>query len=146
LVEKVTHRYEDGRFDIETRGVRRFRLQSIDEAEDYLRGEIEFFDDEQELPVSREETETLYLLTVEAAALASAATPKGLDPEDPHPSFRSASALPLDLAFKQKLLGFRSERQRLAQLTAYLQAWIEKAHIATRAKAIAGRNGSARKL
>jgi Lon protease-like protein len=146
LVEKVTHRYDDGRFDIETRGVRRFRVESVDESEDCLRAGIEFFDDEQELPVSREEAETLYLLTVEAAALASAATPRGLDPEDPHPSFRSASALPLDLAFKQKLLGSRSERQRLAQLTAYLEAWIEKAHVATKAKALAGRNGRGRKL
>jgi Lon protease-like protein len=146
LVEKVTHRYDDGRFDIETRGVRRFRIERLDEAEDYLRGDIEFFDDGQELPVSREEAESLYLLTVEAAALAGAATPKGLDPEDPHPSFRSASALPLDLAFKQKLLCSRSERQRLAQLTAYLKTWIEKAHIVNRAKAVAGRNGHAREL
>jgi uncharacterized protein len=146
LVENVTHRYEDGRFDIETRGVRRFRLQGVDESEDYLQGDIEFFDDGQELPVSREEAESLYLLTVEAAALASAPAPKGLDPEDPRPSFRSASALPLDLPFKQKLLGSRSERQRVAQLTAYLKAWIEKAHIATRAKAVAGRNGHAREL
>jgi Lon protease-like protein len=146
LVEKVTHRYEDGRFDIETRGVRRFRLQSVDEGADYLRGNIEFFDDEQDLPVSREEAETLFLLTVEAAALASAPAPKGLDPTDPYPSFRSASTLPLDLAFKQQLLNLRSERQRLAQLTAYLETWIEKAHVVTRAKAIAGRNGHAREL
>jgi Lon protease-like protein len=146
LVEKVTHRYEDGRFDIETRGVRRFRVRNLDESEEFLQGEIEFFDDEQELPVSREEAESLYLLTVEAAALAGAPAPKGLDPEDPHPSFRAAAGLPLDLAFKQKLLTSRSERQRLAQLAAYLKAWIEKAHIATKAKAVAGRNGHARKL
>jgi Lon protease-like protein len=146
LVEKVTHRYDDGRFDIETRGVRRFRVESVDESEDYLRGEIEFFDDEQELPVSREEAETLYLLTVEAAALASASTPKGLDPEDPHPSFRSAASLPLDLSFKQKLLSCRSERQRLAQLMAYLKAWIEKAHVVTKARSVAGTNGHAREL
>lgn len=146
LVERVAKRYDDGRFDIETRGVRRFRIQRLDQTEDYLQGQIEFFDDEQELPVSREEAESLYLLTVEAAALAGAAAPKGLDPEDPHPSFRSAAALPLDLAFKQQILTFRSERQRLAQLSAYLKTWIEKAHVATRAKALAGRNGHARKL
>lgn len=146
LVEDVTHRYEDGRFDVATRGVRRFRVVQLDRGEDILRAQVEFFDDEQELPVSREEAETLYLLAMEAAALAGAATPKGLNPEDPHPSFRAAATLPLDLPFKQKLLAVRSERQRLAQLTAYLEAWLEKARIATKAKAIAGRNGHARKL
>lgn len=146
LVEKVTKRYDDGRFDVETRGVRRFRVQKLDQSGDYLQGRIQFFDDEPELPVSREEAESLYLLTVEAAALAGAPAPKGLDPEDPHPSFRSASALPLDLAFKQQILTSRSERQRLAQLSAYLKTWIEKAHVATRAKALAGRNGHVRKL
>ena len=146
LVEEVTKRYEDGRFDVETRGVRRFRVHGLDQREDYLRGKIEYFDDEQELPVSREEAESLYLLTVEAAALASAQTPKGLDPEDPYPSFRSAAALPLDLAFKQQVLTCRSERQRLAQLSAYLKTWIEKAHVVTKAKALAGQNGHVRKL
>ena len=146
LVEQVTKRYEDGRFDVKTRGVRRFRVQGLDQSEDYLQGKIEYFDDEQELPVSREEAEALYLLTVEAAALASAGAPKGLDPEDPNPSFRAAACLPLDLAFKQQILAARSERQRLAQLTAYLKTWIEKAHVVTRAKALAGKNGHARKM
>ena len=146
LVEKVTKRYEDGRFDVETRGVRRFRVNGLNQSKDYLQGTIEFFDDEQELPISREEAESLYLLTVEAAALANVSAPKGLDPEDPHPSFRSAAMLPLDLAFKQQILTLRSERQRVAQLTAYLKTWIEKAHVATRAKALAGQNGHARKL
>lgn len=146
LVEKVTKRYQDGRFDVETRGVRRFRVAGLDQSEDYLQGRIEFFDDEQELPVSREEAESLYLLTVEAAALAGAQAPKGLDPEDPHPSFRSAAALPLDLAFKQQILVSRSERQRLAQLSAYLKTWLEKAHATRKAKALAGQNGHARKL
>ncbi len=146
LVERVTKRYDDGRFDVEARGVRRFRVEALDQSEEFLQGEIQFFDDEQELPVSREEAESLYLLTVEAAALASVTAPRGLDPEDPRPSFRAAAALPLDLAFKQQILGCRSERQRLARLTAYLKTWIEKAHVATRAKGLAGTNGHARKL
>jgi Lon protease-like protein len=146
LAETVTRRYEDGRFDVEARGVRRFRVHGLDQSEDYLQGRIEFFDDEPELPVSREEAESLYLLTVEAAALASVQTPKGLDPEDPYPSFRSAAALPLDLAFKQQILTSRSERQRLAQLSAYLTTWIEKAHVVSKAKALSSRNGHVRKL
>src|SRR4051794_18464661 len=47
-VQKVLHRYEDGRLDIVVAGRRRFEIESLDEEKSYLRAEIEFFDDEEE--------------------------------------------------------------------------------------------------
>src|SRR5580658_3874607 len=47
MVESVVNRYPDGRFDVVTRGKRRFRIVSLDDEKAYLRGEVEYFDDEQ---------------------------------------------------------------------------------------------------
>src|SRR5579875_3240028 len=46
IVEKVLERYPDGRFDVVTRGKRRFALLSIDQEKEYLRGEVDYFDDD----------------------------------------------------------------------------------------------------
>src|SRR4051812_31340685 len=43
VVESVLQRYPDGRFDVLTRGQRRFRLLSLNEDKAYLRGEVEYF-------------------------------------------------------------------------------------------------------
>ena len=45
-VESVVNRYPDGRFDVMTRGRRRFQIVSLDDEKSYLRGEVEYFDDE----------------------------------------------------------------------------------------------------
>src|SRR6185437_3827303 len=46
VVESVLKRYADGRLDILTRGQRRFIIRSLDQDKDYLRGEVEYFNDE----------------------------------------------------------------------------------------------------
>src|ERR1700686_31484 len=46
VVESVLKRYPDGRFDVLTRGQRRFLIKSLDQDKDYLRGEVEYFNDE----------------------------------------------------------------------------------------------------
>ena len=48
VVEKVLRRYPDGRFDLIARGQRRFEIMSLDQEKDYLRGEVEFFADEED--------------------------------------------------------------------------------------------------
>ncbi|MBM3767842.1 MAG: ATP-dependent protease La domain-containing protein, partial [Acidobacteria bacterium] len=49
-ITNVTKTYDDGRMDIETTGYRRFEVEQLDEEEDYLRGRVEFFDDEDGTP------------------------------------------------------------------------------------------------
>ena len=46
-VDSVVTRYPDGRFDVITRGQRRFQIVSLDDDKPYLRGTVEFFDDEE---------------------------------------------------------------------------------------------------
>src|SRR3989304_590517 len=50
VVEQVVHRYDDGRMDIITRGRRRFEILSLNDEQAYLRGEVQFFDDEDSGP------------------------------------------------------------------------------------------------
>src|ERR1017187_8373092 len=46
IVEKVLNNYPDGKMDILTCGRRRFDVVMLDEEKDYLRGEVQFFDDD----------------------------------------------------------------------------------------------------
>ncbi|HWE49296.1 MAG TPA: LON peptidase substrate-binding domain-containing protein [Bryobacteraceae bacterium] len=47
IVEGLGNRQEDGSFDVSTRGNRRFKILSLDQEKSYLRGEVEFFDDDE---------------------------------------------------------------------------------------------------
>jgi Lon protease-like protein len=44
-IEKVIHKYEDGRMDILIRGLNRFKILEISEEKSYLQADVEFFDD-----------------------------------------------------------------------------------------------------
>ena len=46
VVQRVVNRYDDGRMDIIARGRRRFEILLLNEEKNYLRGAVEFFDDE----------------------------------------------------------------------------------------------------
>ncbi len=142
-VEEVTRRYDDGRFDVRIRGVRRFRTAGLDQNEECLQAAVELFDDRPEPPCSPEEVESLYTLTLEAAAMAGGRIAAAPDLADPHPSFRAADLLPLELNFRQQLLTLRSERERAAKLTGYLNAWMKNRRITAHAKAISSTNGKA---
>src|ERR1051326_2697782 len=50
VVEKVLKQYPDGRMDILTSGRRRFEIVMLNEEKEYLRGEVEFFDDDEAAP------------------------------------------------------------------------------------------------
>ena len=146
LVSRVVKQYDDGRFDILARGVRRFRTVSLDQTEEFLQAEIDFFDDVAEPPLTEPELDGLRAAMLEAGKLAGATDLPALDPEQPQPSFQAAAALPLDLTLKQRLLALQSEKQRAAQLTEYLRSWIDRRREMERARAVATRNGRVRKL
>src|SRR5262245_32090594 len=46
-VEKVLKQYPDGRMDIMTQGRRRFEIVQLNDERSFLRGSVEFFDDEE---------------------------------------------------------------------------------------------------
>src|SRR5215472_1993877 len=53
-VDRVLRRYPDGRMDIVARGRRRFEILLLNDERSYLRGSVDFFDDEQATTASPE--------------------------------------------------------------------------------------------
>lgn len=144
MVEKVTKRYSDGRFDIDTRGWDRFKTIELDESRPYLQARVEYFEDDSRAPANPQQLQKVKDL---AKQLADRAGVEPLDPVDtslPQPSFHLAHGLPLELEFKQRLLGKRSEAERLADLAEYLPQFIEKVETADRLRRVVGSNGMGR--
>src|SRR6266498_2239903 len=54
VVEQMLKQYPDGRMDILTSGRRRFEIVMLNEEKEYLRGEVEFFDDDETAPAPLE--------------------------------------------------------------------------------------------
>jgi len=135
----VTKEYPDGRLDIVTEGRKRFEVLRVDQERSFLRAEILFLDDEPGVP-AKNETDRAVQLHSEILSLAGAVL--DLSAADQLMlSFYLAGSLPLDLDFKQQLLGLRSESQRISLLTQYLEAALPNLRRASRAREKAGGNG-----
>jgi hypothetical protein len=144
-VESVVNRYPDGRFDVITRGRRRFQIVSLDEEKAYLRGVVEYFDDEQAgqipgdlLDNALEAYERLQRETGEGAS----SPPQGRAGRDL--SFRLAEGID-DLDFRSLLLQSRSEPQRLRLFTQFVTDYIPRRQYAALMKKKAPTNGSGHK-
>lgn len=138
---EVTKRYDDGRMDIVCEGRRRFEVMGLNQERTYLQAEVTYFDDEPGLAAADQIDEALQLYRdlmrlAEAESEAPEATTDQL-------SFQLAAPMPLDLDFKQTLLGMRSERERIAAVVAYFQALLPRMRRAVRARQKAGGNGHA---
>jgi Lon protease-like protein len=148
IVETVVERYPDGRFDIVTRGQRRFMLRALDQGLDWLRGEVEYFDDDDFTPVdprlrkkaiecSREIREAL------DAAGKNAAEP---EPDGEHPllSFQLAGAVD-DVDFRNVLLRSQSEAERLRKFVEFAEGYVSRTQYVAKMKRVVPGNGSGHK-
>ena len=147
-VEKVLERYPDGRFDVITRGRRRFVIQSLDQELDWLRGEVEFFDDDDFTPVTaqlRERAQASWS-EIRAALIETGQQLTGDEPEseDPLYSFQLAQAVS-DLDFQNLMLRSRSEAERLRQFVDFAREYVPRTHYVARMKRVAPTNGSGHK-
>ena len=143
VVESVTERFPDGRFNVITRGKRRFTLLGIDEERDYLRGEVEFFDDEDWAPVSpelRERALSSYRI-IRTALHDMAGNP---DLSAVRLSFQLAETVD-DLDFQNLLLRSRSESERLQRYIDVVTPYLERKHYKAKMEKVAGLNGSGHK-
>ena len=138
----VTKRYEDGRLDILTEGRRRFEIEHIDQDRAFLRAAVQFFDDAPGAAAPAEIARAAELQK-ELMALAGAEEPANVETDHPQLSFQLAAALPLDLDFKQTLLGMRSEPERLQSVIEYYQTLLPRMRRAVKARKTAGGNGHA---
>jgi Lon protease-like protein len=141
VVEKVLERYEDGRLDLLTLGRRRFQIESLDDEKSYLRGAVEFFDDEDFEPIPPE----LRKRAIEGyEALRVVGDPDGPEVRaemgDLQLSFQLAQIVP-DLNFRQMLLSARSEAERLRRLAEFLPGYTLKQKQVRHVKTVAPTNG-----
>ncbi|HLM97971.1 MAG TPA: LON peptidase substrate-binding domain-containing protein [Bryobacteraceae bacterium] len=139
VVEKVLKNYADGRMDILTRGVRRFEILGLNEDKSYLRGEVEFFDDDEPGPGP---TDLQEKALVQYRGLLETGELRESEPvlSDPQLSFQLAQAVQ-DMDFLSLLLRNRSEPQRLKQLADYLARLAPKLREASRMRKLAPLNG-----
>jgi len=139
VVEKVLKSYSDGRMDIITRGVRRFEIVGLNEEMTYLRGEVEFFDDDEPGPGPAELQEKALM---QYRGLLETGELRESEPvlSDPQLSFQLAQAVQ-DTDFLSVLLRNRSEPQRLKQLADYLARLAPKMREASRMRKLSPLNG-----
>jgi Lon protease-like protein len=142
-IVSVTKKYEDGRLDLVAEGRRRFEVLELNQERSYLRAEVLFVPEESNPSVVEEQRARALQAHREILTLAGAVQDvSGADPA--RLSFHLADSLPLDLDFKQKLLGTRSEAERIQTLANYFESILPGLRRAARAREIAGGNGHAR--
>jgi Lon protease-like protein len=138
-IVEVTKTYEDGRLDIVTQGQTRFRVLRLDQERNFLRGEVQYFEDEGSSPIAGE-VAALLELHAQVISLLGADT-QVPSADEPDLSFQLASVMPFDLDFKQTLLGMRSEKDRIHALLEYYRALLPNLKRAVQARKKAGGNG-----
>ncbi len=141
VIEQVLKRYPDGRMDVLVAGRRRFEILTLNDEKSYLRGAVEFFDDEEgsaEQPGVRERA-------VEAYNALREIDPDTPDAEmgDPQLSFQLAQAID-DADFRLRLLRTRSEAARLEQLVEFCRLYLPKQREIARMKRVQPLNGHGR--
>lgn len=135
----VTKTYDDGRMDIVAQGRERFELLEVNQERTFLRGEILYVADEPDKPTEEERARAIELhRQILALANAQQDLPEG---DDPPLSYHLAGSLPLDLDFKQKLLGLRSESRRIQTVIEYFEGILPTLRRAVQIRQKAGGNG-----
>lgn len=143
-IDRVLKQYPDGRMDILTRGRRRFEILLLNEERSFLRGSVDFFDDDEHADPMAPDVQRRAIDGYNQLQALSASQPldeAGLD--DPRLSFRLAQPVP-DLGFRQTLLGLRRESDRLKQLAEFFPGYVVKQRRIQQVKDIAPRNGHGR--
>ena len=138
----VVKQYPDGRMDIVTEGRQRFEIVGINQERSFLRAEVLYLQDDSARPTPAEIAQAMGLYR-EIVTLAGAEPEASGEKEEPELSFRLAGSLPLDLDFKQTLLGMKSEAERVPALASYLEAILPNLRRAVHARQKAGGNGHA---
>jgi Lon protease-like protein len=138
----VLQRYSDGRMDILCEGGDRFEIEMLDNSRAYLQAEVDTFHDDGQA-ASRADREACVALHLEVTELAGGqSNPASLQLDLDQPiSLMLAWLLPVDLDFKQVLLGCRSDAERTAKLLSFYNAVLPKLRRGAQTSRAAGRNG-----
>jgi len=150
IVDRVLRQYPDVRLDILTKGRRRFEIMSLNEDRSFLRGAVEYFDDddfakENESPVEEDLRIRAIAGYNELRALTSDGPLPAGEIYDPQLSFRLARPVQ-DLSLRQALLTSRNEADRLRQLAEFLPSFLVRQRRVEHVKQVAPRNGHGGKV
>ncbi len=141
-IDKVLREYGDGRMDILTRGRRRFEIVTLNDERAFLRGEVDFFDDDEGDIAPAELRQRAIEGYNQLQAVSSSPPLSPTDALDPRLSFRLAQPLP-DLSFRQVLLNTRSEAGRLKQIADFIPGYLSRERRSLHVKTVAPKNGHA---
>lgn len=144
-VDRVLREYPDGRLDIMVRGRRRFEVLLLNEERSFLRGSVEFFDDDEPNPEAPPGLVQNVISGFNELQSLSSSNP--LDPEkasDPQLSFRLAQDVP-DLELRQALLGMRTEADRMRRIAEFLPTYLQRHRRIQHTRNVAGSNGHSHK-
>jgi Lon protease-like protein len=142
-VEQVVKKYPDGRMDLVTLGRRRFEIMMLNDEKPYLRGVVEFFDDEESEPITPEVRKRVMEGYNELRDLENSNEPENPEMTDPQLSFQLAQLVP-DLDFRQVMLNTRSESDRMRRLAEFFPAYSARRRQIQHARAVAPKNGHAK--
>jgi Lon protease-like protein len=136
MIDKLLREYPDGRLDIIARGRRRFEIVRLNDERSFLRGSVEFFDDDEESPVAPE-------VRQRAIDGYHEVSKESIDLDIPQLSFRLAQPVS-DLGFRQSILNSRSEADRMRQLADFFPIHNLRQKRIQHVKDVAPRNGHGR--
>ena len=138
----VTKKYPDGRMDIVTEGRARFEVIQLNQERSFLQAEVFYLHDDPET-ASQEEVAQAMKLHGEIMTLAGAEPEKSSEIDEGQLSFHLAGSLPLDLDFKQTLLGMKSEVERLRAIISFFETILPAMRRTVHVRRKAGGNGHA---
>jgi Lon protease-like protein len=144
-VANVVREYPDGRLDLVATGQRRFQIESLDEEKSYLRGAVEYFDDEDVTSASAElcrKAGAAYRQLIHIEKPEAPSADSKLEP-GARLSFRIAQFIS-DLDKRQTVLSLRSEVERLEYLVKIVPEYIIQRKQMALAKRVGPQNGHAK--
>ena len=134
----LAKKYPDGRMDIVTEGRERFEIMQVSQERSFLQAEVLYLQDEPDTATADDIAQAVKLRD-EIVELAGAAGSAGI--QSPQVAFNLVAPLPLDLDFKQTLLGMKSEAERMQAVVSYLDTIMPNLRRTVRVRQKAGGNG-----
>jgi len=140
---QIAKTYANGEMDIITMGRRVCRILEIIEERSFYEADVEYVEDDPP-PTQVPSTGLMQLFEKCHHATFQQGPDLGAVAKAPSVSYYIAAALPLELAYKQKLLEIRNEEERRHSLEINLARWLEQLEVGNRARRLSGGNGHPR--
>jgi len=145
-IVQVLRRFDDGRLDIMTQGVKRFVIENIYEDKAYLQAEVVYFDDERDEGADNLMADGIKLLEQLDVMTGKKRDYRSLSKMDHKTiSFVLSYNEVFSMEEKQSFLEMRSTRERITKSVESLRIMVKKEKLSREIKKIIGGNGNLRR-